>query len=280
MEIPVWKSGSRGFELPVLGLGTWRMGEVARRRRQELRALALGLDLGFRLIDTAEMYGSGGAEELVGEAIAGRRDQVILVSKVLPENASRQGTIQAAERSLRRLGTDCIDLYLLHWQGLHPLADTLLAFARLEEAGKIRAFGVSNFDVAALSGACSLPFGERIVADQVLYNLSRRSVEAGLLGACRERGIALMAYSPLEQGRLDFRGVLASVAKRHSATPAQVALAWTLRQDGVIVIPKAGNLEHVRENRGAVDLVLTDGDLEVLDAAYPAPEGPAPLEWL
>ena len=274
-------SGSR---IPVLGQGTWNMGEDPSSRAAEVAALRLGLDLGVTLIDTAEMYGEGGAEEVVGEAIAGRRDEVFLVSKVYPHNADRRGVQAACERSLRRMKLECVDLYLLHWRGGVPLAETLEAFVRLREQGKIRDFGVSNFDLDDMVEAVGLPGGELVATDQVLYNLSQRGVEWELLPWCRERRIPLMAYSPLESDPASQAGLLgnpqlAAVARRHGATPAQVALAWLLRQDGVVVIPKAVRPQHVRENRAALDLApaFTAEDLAQLDAGFPAPRRRRPL---
>ena len=274
-------SGSR---MPVLGQGTWNMGEDPAARAAEVAALRLGLDLGVTLIDSAEMYGEGGAEEVVGEAIAGRRDEVFLVSKVYPHNADRRGVQAACERSLRRMKVDCIDLYLLHWRGNVPLAETLEAFVRLREQGKIRDFGVSNFDLDDMLEASKLPGGELVATDQVLYNLAKRGIEWDLLPWCRERRIPVMAYSPLEsdpasQGGLLGNPQLAAVARRHGVTPAQVALAWLLRQDGVVVIPKAVRREHVRANRAALDLApaLTAEDLAQLDAGFPAPRRRQPL---
>ncbi len=269
-----------GERVPVLGQGTWMMGESRRSRREEVEALRLGLDLGMTLIDTAEMYADGGAEEVVAEAIAGRRDQVFLVTKVLPGNASRRGTIEACERSLRRLRTDRIDLYLLHWRGRYPLAETLEAFAELVRAGKIRYWGVSNFDTDDMAELTGLPGGAAVATNQVLHNLSRRGIEYDLLPWCRERRIPIMAYSPIEQGRILGNPALRRVAARHGATPAQVALAWLLRQKDVMVIPKAGRREHVRENRAALDLELTAEDLAGLDRAFPPPTRKVPLEML
>jgi len=269
-----------GEAIPVLGQGTWGMAEDARRRALELEALRVGLDLGMTLIDTAEMYGDGAAEELVAEAIAGRRDQVFLVSKVLPDHATRRGTVAACERSLRRLGTDRLDLYLLHWRCDPPLEETLGAFAALVRAGKIRHWGVSNFDAADLTEITSLPAGAAVATDQVLYNLTRRGIEYDLLPWCRLRRLPIMAYSPIEQGRMLRHRALQTVAGRHGATPAQVALAWLLRQDDLIAIPKAGAPAHVRENRAAHELRLTTQDLAALDRAFPPPAGPRPLEML
>jgi diketogulonate reductase-like aldo/keto reductase len=269
-----------GEAMPVLGQGTWGMAEDTRRRADEIAALRLGLDLGMTLIDTAEMYADGAAEKLVAEAIAGRRDEVFLVSKVLPNNASRRGTIAACERSLRRLGTDRLDLYLLHWRGPIPLEETLDAFAALVRTGKIRHWGVSNFDVSDMEELVDLPGGTAVTTDQVLYNLTRRGIEYDLLPWCRERSLPIMAYSPIEQGRLLGHRELQGVAARHGATPAQVALAWVLRQDGVSAIPRAGTPAHVQENRAALDLRLTEQDLAALDRAFPPPTGPRPLEML
>jgi diketogulonate reductase-like aldo/keto reductase len=271
-----------GREMPVLGQGTWNMGEDPAARRDEVAALRLGLELGMTLVDTAEMYGDGGAEEMVGEAIAGRRDEVFLVSKLYPHHADSAGVQAACERSLRRLGTDRIDLYLLHWRGNVPLAQTLDAFARLREQGKIGDFGVSNFDLDDMQEAVALPGGELVATDQVLYNLSQRGIEWDLLPWCRERRIPLMAYSPLESNPQEAAGMLgdpqlAAVARRHGVTPAQVALAWLLRHDGVAVIPKAVRPQHVRENRAALDIVLDSEDLARLDAGFPAPRRRRPL---
>jgi len=267
-----------GGRLPVLGLGTWKMGAEPRRRAAEVAALKLGLDLGVTMIDTAELYANGAAEEIVAEAIAGRRDEVTLVSKVLPGNASRLGTIEAAERSLRRLRTDRIDLYLLHWPGDHPLADTLAALASLRAAGKIREYGLSNFDRPELEAAEALPGGGEVAANQVLYNLERRGIERALLPWCAGRGVAVMAYSPLDEGKLRVRPALARVAARHGVTPHTVAIAWTLRLPGVVALPKATHPEHVRDCVAAAVLTLDPADLAELEAAYPAPARDIPLE--
>jgi diketogulonate reductase-like aldo/keto reductase len=269
-----------GEAIPVLGQGTWHMAEEPRRRADEIAALRCGLDLGMTLIDTAEMYADGAAEQLVGEAIAGRRDEVFLVSKVLPHNATLRGTIAACERSLRRLGTDRLDLYLLHWRGQVPLAETLEAFVALTRTGKIRHWGVSNFDVADMEELERTSGGGAVATDQVLYNLTRRGIEYDLLPWCRKRGIPIMAYSPVEQGRLLNHPQLQDIAERHRATPAQVALAWVVRQDGLVAIPKAGTPAHVRENRAALDILLTDEDLAALDRVFPPPTGPQPLEMI
>ncbi|HEY0351618.1 MAG TPA: aldo/keto reductase [Gemmatimonadales bacterium] len=269
-----------GEPIPVLGQGTWHMAEEARRWQQEISALRVGLDLGLTLIDTAEMYADGRAEELVGEAIAGRRDEVFLVSKVLPEHATKRGTVAACERSLRRLRTDRLDLYLLHWRENVPLEATLEGFGALIRAGMIRNWGVSNFDVSDMQELERLPGGTSVAADQVLYNLQRRGIEWNLLPWCRARRIPIMAYSPIEQGRMLKHPTLKKVATRHGATPAQVALAWLLRQELLCAIPKAGTPEHVRENRAALQVRLTDQDLTELDRAFPPPDGPRPLEML
>ncbi|WP_274626490.1 aldo/keto reductase [Arvimicrobium flavum] len=269
-----------GELVPVLGQGTWNMGEDSRRRRDEADALRLGLDLGMTLIDTAEMYASGGAEEVVAEAVAGRRDEVFIVSKVLPSNASRRGVETACEQSLKRLGTDRIDLYLLHWRGGVPLAETVDAFEALKAAGKVRHWGVSNFDTDDMQELDGLAAGSAVQSNQVLYNLSRRGIEHDLLPWCRGRGIPVMAYSPVEQGKLGKEPRLGAIADRHRATPAQIALAWTMRADGLIAIPKASRPEHVRQNRAALDIVLTSEDLSELDKAFPPPARKRPLEMI
>ena len=269
-----------GISVPMLGQGTWCMGDDRSRRSEELRALQVGLDLGMTLIDTAEMYGDGASEDLVGEAIIGRRDEVFLVSKVLPSNAGTADTIAACERSLRWLHTDRIDLYLLHWRSGTPLAETLAGFETLVRAGKIRHWGVSNFDLADMEELLGLPGGANVQTNQVLYNLSRRGIEFDLLPWSRERAIPVMAYSPIEQGRLLNHPELRAIAVRHGATPAQVALAWLLRQEGVIVIPKAATPAHVQENRAALDLDLSEQDLAEIERAFPAPVRRQPLEML
>jgi diketogulonate reductase-like aldo/keto reductase len=262
-----------GCEVPTLGQGTWNIGEQAARRQDEVRALQQGLDLGMTLIDTAEMYGEGGAEEVVGEAIAGRRDQAFIVSKVYPHNASFEGVREACERSLRRLKVDAIDLYLLHWQGHHPLAETFDGFEALKQAGKIKAYGVSNFDLENLEE--SLAYGAP-ATNQVLYNLMKRGIEFDLLPWARERQLPIMAYSPLETHGREQAALLANpglkaVADAHGVTPAQIALAWVLHQDGVIAIPKAVDPVHLRANRAAAEIELSAGDLAALDQAFPPP---------
>ncbi|MFJ9349303.1 aldo/keto reductase [Streptomyces sp. NPDC101237] len=268
-----------GEEIPALGQGTWYLGENPARREQEIAALRLGVDLGMTVVDTAEMYGDGAAEELVGEALRGRREEVFLVSKVLPGHAGRKGTVAACEGSLRRLRTERLDLYLLHWRGRWPLEETLAGFTDLMEAEKIRYWGVSNLDVADLAELTTLPGGDAVAVDQVLYNLSRRGVEWDLLPWCRRAGVAVMAYSPVEQGRILQVETLDAVARALGATPAQVALAWVLEQ-GVAAIPRSGSPDHVRENRGAVDLRLPAEALVALDKGFPPPSGPTPLEML
>ncbi|MGW3094407.1 aldo/keto reductase [Streptomyces sp. NPDC001102] len=268
-----------GEKIAALGQGTWYLGEDPARREQEIAALRLGVDLGMTVIDTAEMYGDGAAEKLVGEALRGRREEVFLVSKVLPGHADRKGTVAACERSLRRLGSEHVDLYLLHWRGRWPLEETLAGFTDLMEAGKIRYWGVSNLDVADMIELTTLHGGDAVAVDQVLYNLSRRGIEWNLLPWCREAGVTVMAYSPIEQGRLLKVEALGAVARALGATQSQVALAWVLQQ-GVAAIPRSGSPEHVRENRGAVDLHLPAEALAVLDEAFPPPSGLAPLEML
>ncbi|HTI14827.1 MAG TPA: aldo/keto reductase [Dictyobacter sp.] len=269
-----------GDLMPVLGQGTWNMGNDKRRRKDEIAALRLGLDLGMTLIDTAEMYGSGAAEELMAEALAGRRDDAFVVSKVLPQNATRRGTIAACERSLKRLKTDYLDLYLLHWRGSVPLRETIEAFQELVRTGKIRNWGVSNFSISDMKELVGLPGGADVATNQVLYNLTRRGIEYDLFPWSREKNVSIMAYTPIEQGRMLNHAVLRSVAAEHDVTPAQVALAWLLRQDGLNVIPKAGSPDHVEENRAAFDLQLTEQDLAALDSAFPPPNRAQSLEML
>jgi diketogulonate reductase-like aldo/keto reductase len=256
------------------------MGENPATHAEEIATLRLGLELGANLIDTAEMYGEGQSEQLIGEAIAGKRDQVFLVTKVYPHNASRKGAIAACERSLGRLGTDRIDLYLLHWRGNIPLAETIEAFMALQRAGKIRHFGVSNLDLADMRELWSLRGGQAVATNQLLYNLTRRGIEWGLLPWLRERGIPVMAYSPIEQARLLRNRKLADFSRRIGMTPAQAALAWLLANDDVIVIPKTGNRTRLKENLGALDYRLTAAQLAELDRLFPPPAGPRPLELL
>jgi diketogulonate reductase-like aldo/keto reductase len=269
-----------GEQVPALGQGTWYMGEDRSARKAEVAALQLGLDLGLTLVDTAEMYAEGGAEEVVGEAITGRRDEVFLVSKVYPHNASRQGVAAACERSLRRLKTDRIDLYLLHWRGQHPLAETVAGFEALQRAGKIRHWGVSNLDLDDMRELAAVPGGGACAANQLLYNLSRRGIEWDLLPWLRERRMPVMAYSPIEQARLLRHKGLQDFARRHGMTPAQAALAWLLGQEGVIAIPKSAGAAHVRENAAARDIVLDAAQRAELDRLFAPPTGPSALEML
>jgi diketogulonate reductase-like aldo/keto reductase len=269
-----------GEAVPVLGQGTWGMGEDGIHHAEEVAALRLGLDLGMTLVDTAEMYGAGGAEKLVGEAIADRRADVFLVSKVLPHHATARGTIAACHASLRRLRTERLDLYLLHWRGSIALDATLEAFETLIRSGDIRYFGVSNFDTADMEELVKLPGGAGVATNQVLYNLARRGVEFDLLPWCRERQIPFMAYSPIEQGRLLEKPVVRRVARRRDAAAAQVALAWVLRHEGVVAIPKGGNPDHVRQNRRSLEIRLTGEDLAELDRAFRPPARKVPLEMI
>lgn len=269
-----------GRSIPTFGIGTWRMGESGRLRADEVAALRYGIERGVTLIDTAEMYGDGEAERIVADAVGRRRDEIFIVSKVLPGNASRDGTIAACEASLKRLKTDRIDLYLLHWRGSVPLEETIEAFSELAQAGKILDWGVSNFDISDMGELWKTPDGDCAVTNQVLYNLTRRGIEFDLMPWCRQHRVPVMAYSPIEQGRLLGHAALREIAKRHDATPAQIALAWLMRHDDVIVIPKATGLTHVDENLGALDLLLTHEDFVALDRAYPPPRSPQPLDML
>jgi diketogulonate reductase-like aldo/keto reductase len=270
-----------GETIPALGIGTWNMGDRRRTRADEVAALNTSVDLGMSVVDTAEMYGSGAAETLVAEALGARRSEIFLVSKVLPHHATRRGTVSACEGSLRRLNTDRLDLYLLHWRGGVPLDETLEAFTILQRDGKIRHWGVSNFDVDDMDELVALDTGgERVATDQVLYNLTRRGIEYDLLPSSRARGVPVMAYSPLEQGRLLGHKTIVSIARRLDVTPAQVALAWVLREPDVMAIPKAAHADRVRENRAALDIELGAPDLAELDAAFPPPSRKIPLEMI
>jgi diketogulonate reductase-like aldo/keto reductase len=269
-----------GDTMPVLGLGTWHLGEGRHPPQVEIDALRTGLDLGMTLVDTAEMYGGGATETLVGRAIAGRRDDVFLVSKVMPHHATFDGTIAACEGSLRRLGTDRLDLYLLHWRGSVPLDETVGAFDELKRAGRIRHWGVSNFDVADLAELADVRAGQAVQADQVLYNVLRRGIEWNLLPLCQRSGIPVMAYSPIEQGRLADDPVLQGIGRRRRATATQVALAWVVSHPGVCAIPEAGTPQHVRQNAAALRVQLEEDDLVEIDAALPPPARPVPLEVL
>ncbi|MEO7726724.1 MAG: aldo/keto reductase [Burkholderiales bacterium] len=269
-----------GERVPVFGQGTWYMGDDRATRAEEIAALQHGVDLGATLIDTAEMYGDGRAEQLVGEAIDGRRDEVFLVSKVLPQNATTRGTVSACEKSLKRLKTDRLDLYLLHWRGGVPFAETLAALAALKDAGKIRNYGVSNLDLADMREFLSLPGGAATSVNQLLYNLTRRGIEHDLLPWLRGHRIPVMAYSPLEQARLVTDAKLAAFALKYDMAPAQAALAWLLANDDVIVIPKSGHRGRLEENLGALDHALTAAQMKELDALFPPPRGVRPLEML
>ncbi len=269
-----------GEEIPAFGIGTWRMGEKRSLREREIAAIKLGVDLGVRLIDTAEMYGEGVAESLVAEAIAGRRDDIFLVSKVYPHNASRRGAIAACERSLQRLRTDRIDLYLLHWRGSAPLEETVAAFEKLRSAGKIRHWGVSNLDLADMKELMSVPNGSQVATNQVLYNLQRRGIEWHLLPWLREHRVPIMAYSPIEQGRLLRESRLAALAARSGITAAQLALAWLLAKDDVVVIPKSSDPQRLKEDCAALDVRLSPEQLAELDAIFPPPTGASALPML
>ncbi len=269
-----------GERVPALGMGTWNMGEHPAARAEEIATLRLGLDLGLNLIDTAEMYGEGQSEAMIGEAIAGRRDEVFLVSKVYPHNASRRGTVAACERSLRRLGTDRIDLYLLHWRGGIALEETVQALQGLQRDGKIRHYGVSNLDLSDMEELWAVPGGDQIAVNQLLYNLTRRGIEWDLLPRMRARGMPAMAYSPIEQARLVRHPKLVRFAQANGMTPAQVALAWLLARDDIIAIPKTGHRDRLRENFGALQHPLTPEQLQELDRLFPPPGEPGPLEML
>lgn len=267
-----------GTSMPVFGLGTWMMGERADRLRQEVDTIRAGIAQGITLIDTAEMYGDGGSERMVGEAIAGKREGLFLVSKVLPHNASRQGTIAACERSLKNLGTDRLDLYLLHWRGRYPLAETVEAFERLKADGKIARWGVSNFDVDDMDELEAIT--DQCQANQVLYNCTRRGIEFDLLPDAQDKCMAIMAYSPIEQGRLAGNTAIDAIARRHNATPAQIALAFVLRHPGIVAIPKTSRPDRVAENLAALEIELTSEDLADIDRAFPPPRRKIPLEMI
>jgi len=256
------------------------MGEDRATRAEEIETLRLGLDLGATLIDTAEMYGEGRAEQLIGQAVAGRRDEAFLVSKVYPHNASREGAVAACDRSLRRLRTDRIDLYLLHWRGSVPLSETMEVFITLQQVGKIRYYGVSNLDINDMQELWTVPGGSAVATNQLLYNLARRGIEWDLLPWLRERHVLVMAYSPIEQAELAFHRKLANFARKYGMTPAQAALAWLLANDDVIVIPKTSRRERLKENLGALDHRLTTTQLAELDRLFPPPTRTRPLEML
>lgn len=269
-----------GQQVLTLGQGTWNMGDSDLTRGEELKTLRTGIDLGLNVIDTAEMYGNGRSELLVGEAIEGRRDKVFLISKVLPSNASRHGTKEACEKSLKRLNTDYLDLYLLHWQGRHPFEETVLAMMDLQQEGKIRQWGVSNMDVEEMERFYSIERGNTCAANEVLYNLIRRGIEYDLLPWCRMHRVPVIAYSPVEQGRLLDHALLAEIGERHHATPSQIALAWVIRNPGVIAIPKASSVRHIQENFKSLFIELSEEDLVQLDKAFPVPDRKMPLEML
>ncbi|WP_262269508.1 aldo/keto reductase [Microvirga yunnanensis] len=269
-----------GGTVPALGQGTWHMAENAGRRREEVEALRLGVELGMTLIDTAEMYGEGAAEELVAEALADQRDRLFLVSKVYPHNASRQGVVEACERSLKRLRTDRLDLYLLHWRGGVPLEETVAGFEELRRSGKIRHWGVSNFDVDDMEELLQAPGGETCATNQVLYNVTRRGPEFDLLPWMAKRRMPLMAYSPVEQGRLPRGGALQAIGQSYGASPFQIALAWLLQKPNVIAVPKASRADHVRDNHRALEIRLSPEDLEAIDAEFPPPRRKRPLEMI
>lgn len=269
-----------GEQVPQLGQGTWHMGEPRSDRRAEADALKVGIDLGMTLIDTAEMYGEGGAEEVVATAVAGRRDDVFIVSKVYPHNGSRAGVVAACERSLKRLATDRIDLYLLHWRGSHPLSETVAGFEKLKADGKIRDWGVSNFDTDDMDELAGVRGGPQCAANQVLYNLGSRGIDFDLVGQASASKIAVMAYTPLGQGGILKSGALAKVAAKHKVGPAAIAVAWTMRHPHIISIPKASTPAHVRENAAAANIVLDAEDIKVLDAAFPPPKRKQSLAML
>lgn len=269
-----------GETIPAFGMGTWMIGESKARRAEEIATLQLGIELGIRLIDTAEMYGEGESEKLIGEAIQGRREKLFLVSKVYPHNASRQGVAAACERSLKRLGVDCLDLYLLHWRGSVPFSETVEAFEKLKDQGKIRHWGVSNLDTEDMRELYSVPDGQEVAVNQVLYNLTRRGVEWDLLPWCEQHRIPVMAYSPIEQARLLSLRRFTELAKEHDLSAPQLALAWLLRRDGMIVIPKTSSRKHLEENFSALNITLNNALLEKLDEIFPPPHRATPLQML
>ena len=269
-----------GATMPSLGMGTWRMGERRRERAREVEALRLGIDLGMGLVDTAEMYAEGGAEEVVGEAIDGRRDEVFLVSKVYPHNASRRGVIAACRRSLKRLRTERLDLYLLHWRGDVPLAQTVAGFEDLRKDGRIAAWGVSNFDRSDMEELLALPGGDGCAANQVLYNLGCRGIEWDLLAFCRRHAIAVMAYSPFDEGRLLRKAKMRALAAQIGIPASRLALAWLLAQQSVAAIPKAGDASHVRDNLEALRVRVSAPLRAQIDAVFPPPSGPSALAMI
>ena len=269
-----------GTDIPALGQGTWCLGDDPARRVDEIASLRRGIDLGLRLIDTAEMYGDGRSERLVGEAIHGRREEVFIVTKVYPHNASRRAMRQSCEASLQRLGVEVIDLYLLHWPGSVPIAETVDAFEALQRNGKVRHWGVSNLDLRAMEALDAVPGGRAVQTDQVLYHLGERGIEWALQPWLRQRGVPVMAYSPTDQGRLLREPALVDFARQHGRTPAQVALAWLIAQDGVIAIPKTGSVARLEENAEALLRPLSPAELLGLEALFPAPRAPRPLAML
>lgn len=270
----------KGEAVPALGQGTWQIAENSSKRSDEIEALRLGVELGMTLIDTAEMYGDGASEKLIGEALSGAREKLFLVSKVYPHNASRKGVIQACERSLRCLNTDHLDLYLLHWRGRVPLEETVAGFEELRRAGKIRHWGVSNFDTDDMEELFGVPDGKNCATNQVLYNVTRRGPEFDLIPWLNKQRVPLMAYSPIEQGRLPASGVLQKIADRHEANVFQIALAWLLQKPNVIAIPKASSADHVRDNHRALEIELSTDDLREIDAEFPPPTSKQPLEMI
>jgi len=264
-----------GEQVPCLGIGTWRMGENGRKRRGEIEAVRTAIELGLTLIDTAEMYGEGGAEEVVAEAVADRRRDVFIVTKVHPRNASGANTIAACERSLKRLHSDVIDLYLLHWRSSVPLEETVGAFRQLQKDGKIRHWGVSNFDVGDMAELMQIDGG--CAANQVMYHLGARGIEFDLLASLKEAGVPMMAYSPLAAGDILENKTVNEIAESRGVSPATVALAWVLRQEQVMAIPKTSKKERVKEFRDALDLTLNVYELQGLDKAFPAPKKRTPL---
>jgi diketogulonate reductase-like aldo/keto reductase len=280
LRAPATLAFADGQRVPALGLGTWTMGERPGNAAREIAALQAGLDLGMNLVDTAEMYGEGGAEKIVARAIAGRRDEVFLISKVYPQNASAKGAVAACERSLARLATDRLDLYLLHWRGRIPLAETVDAFERLRRAGKIVRWGVSNFDVDDIEELLALPEGARCAANQVLYHLGERGIEWRLRALCHQHGMPIIAYSPLGQGALLKRRKLATLAAAYILTPAQLALAWLLAQREVVAIPQSSSVTHITECRAAADVRLPPEAFAAIDAAFPPPQRAHPLAML
>lgn len=263
-----------GQQVSALGQGTWHMGKNSLKKIEEITALQSGIDLGLKVLDTAEMYNN---EELVGEAIKGLRDKVFLISKVLPSNASLQGTIQACERSLKKLKTDYLDLYLLHWQGSYPFNETVSAMIKLQQEGKIKQWGVSNMDVSEMEEFFALPQGNTCAADQVAYNLQTRGIEFDLLPWAKNKNMPVIAYSPIGEGNLVENKLLKEIAQKHQATSVQIALAWTMRNQGLIAIPKAGSVAHVKENYESLSIKLTSQDLELLDKLFPPPDKKIPL---